>query len=63
MYGPEWWESTLRIIVYDAAVETAACGLQRALEVSDADRGAFEMKLMSESAVLLEAAVLGYDGR
>ncbi|CAN0477837.1 unnamed protein product, partial [Ectocarpus sp. 12 AP-2014] len=30
-YGPEWWESTLRIIVYDAAAETAAYGLERAL--------------------------------
>lgn len=62
-YGPEWWESTLRIIVYDAAAETAAYGLERALAVPDIKRGAMEIELMTTAALYLEAAFRGYRGR
>ncbi|CAM9315112.1 unnamed protein product, partial [Hapterophycus canaliculatus] len=62
-YGPEWWESTLRIIVYDAAAETAAYGLERALAVLDEERGAAEVDLMAMAALYLEAVLRGYDGR
>lgn len=56
-YGPEWWESTLRIIVYDAAAETAAFGLERALAVPDGERGEAERRLMVEAALFLEAVI------
>ncbi|CAM9546150.1 unnamed protein product, partial [Scytosiphon promiscuus] len=62
-YGPGWWESTLRIIVYDAAAEMAAYGLERALAVPDEERGLAEMELMVTAALYLEAVLREYDGR
>lgn len=61
-YGPEWWESTLRIIVYDAAAETAAFGLERAIAVPPAEQGEEERMLMVYAALFLEA-VVRRDGR
>lgn len=62
-YGPGWWESTLRIIVYDAASASAAYGLERALAVPDGERGTAELELMVTSALYLEAVLRGYSGR
>lgn len=62
-YGPGWWESTLRIIVYDAAAETAAYGLERALAVPDQERGLAEMELMALAALYLEAVLREHGGR
>lgn len=62
-YGPGWWESTLRIIVYDAASASAAYGLERALAVPDAERSTAELELMATSALYLEAVLRGYSGR
>lgn len=62
-YGPEWWESTLRIIVYNAAADTAAYGLERALAVPEEERGASEVELMVEAALYLEAVFRGYEKR
>lgn len=62
-YGPGWWESTLRIILYDAASESAAYGLDRALAVPDEERGAMERDMMATAALYLEAVLRGYDGR
>lgn len=62
-YGPQWWESTLRIIVYDAASDSAAYGLERALAVPDEERGAVEQEMMVTAALYLEAVLRGYDGR
>lgn len=56
-YGAEWWESTLRIIVYDAVAETAAFGLERALAVPDEDRGLEEGRLMIGAAMFLEVVI------
>ncbi|CAM9235874.1 unnamed protein product [Ectocarpus sp. 13 AM-2016] len=61
-YGPEWWESTLRIIVYDAAAETAAYGLERALAVPDEERGPFERDIMVTAILYLEAVLRSYNG-
>ncbi|CAB1110766.1 unnamed protein product [Ectocarpus sp. CCAP 1310/34] len=61
-YGPEWWESTLRIIVYDAAAETAAYGLERALAVPDEERGPFERDMMVTAVLYLEAVLRSYNG-
>lgn len=61
-YGPEWWESTLRIIVYDAAAETAAYGLERALAVPDEERGPFEREMMVTAVLYLEAVLRSYNG-
>lgn len=62
-YGPEWWESTLRIIVYNAAADTAAYGLERALAVPEIERGTAEAELMVEAALYLEAVFRGYEWR
>ena len=62
-YGPEWWESTLRIIVYDAAAGTAAYGLERALNVPEDERGAAEKLLMTRAAFFLEAVFQESDER
>ncbi|CAN0030397.1 unnamed protein product [Choristocarpus tenellus] len=56
-YGPEWWESTLRIIVYDALAEAAAFGLERALAVPDKERAMPEVVGMLEAALFLEAVM------
>lgn len=61
-YGPEWWESTLRVIVFDAAAESAAFGLERALEVTQAERGEEERRMMVNAALFLEV-VIRRDGR
>lgn len=62
-YGPQWWESTLRIIVYNAAADTAAYGLERALAVPEIERGTAEAELMVEAALYLEAVFRGYEWR
>lgn len=62
-YGPGWWESTLRIIVYDAVSDSAAFGLERALAVPDEERGVAEVRLMVTAALYLEAVLRGYGGR
>ncbi len=62
-YGPEWWESTLRIILYDALSDSAAFGLERALAVPDEERGVAEVRLMTTAALYLEAVLRGYGGR
>lgn len=62
-YGAEWWESTLRIIVYDAVAESAAFGLERALAVPDDDRGLEERRLMLGAALFLEAVIQRDDRR
>lgn len=62
-YGPEWWESTLRIIVYDAAGEAAAYGLERALSVPEEERGVAEKELMITAALFLEAVIREHLGR
>lgn len=60
-YGPRWWESTLRIIVYEAASDAAAYGLERALAVPDEERGAMEQEMMATAALYLEAVLRSYD--
>lgn len=62
-YGPGWWESTLRIIVYDAVSASAAYGLERALAVPDKERGTEELQLMATSALFLEAVLRGHNER
>lgn len=62
-YGPESWESTLRIIVYDAAAETAAYCLERTLEVPENKRGRKEKQLMVGAALFLEAVLQSNNGR
>lgn len=56
-YGPESWESTLRIIVYDAAAETAAYCLERTLEVPENKRGKTEKELMIGAALFFEVVL------
>lgn len=56
-YGPESWESTLRIIVYDAAAETAAYCLERILEVPENKRGRTEKELMTGAALFFEVVL------